>query len=64
MAGKKLTTAKNYNATYIYGLYNYGDIIYKAINEGERIDVKSDKFENRGSTPLSAAILVTFLYRF
>lgn len=46
MAGKKLTTAKNYNATYIYGLYNYGDIIYKAINEGERIDVKSDKFEN------------------
>ncbi len=43
---RDISNAKNYNAAYIYNLYNYRELLLKAINEGERIDPNSAKFEN------------------
>ena len=43
---RDISNAKNYNAAYIYNLYNYRELLIKAINEGERIDPASPKFEN------------------
>lgn len=42
----KYITAKNYDSAYIYGLYNYGELLVKAINSGNRIDIKSKKAED------------------
>ena len=43
---RNISTAKNYNAAYIYNMYNYSDLIMKAITTGDRIDPNSAKFEN------------------
>ena len=43
---RDISNAKNYNAAYIYGKYNYAELLTKAIVEGERIDPKTEKFEN------------------
>ena len=43
---KKLNNAKNYNSSYLfYKVPSYNDQMTKAIIEGERLDVKAEKFE-------------------
>lgn len=43
---RDIKSAKNYDAAYIYGLYNYQELLIKAINSGERINPKTEKFAN------------------
>ena len=43
---RDISNAKNYNAAHIYNLYNYSELIMKAITTGERVDSRSEKFEN------------------